>query len=175
LLSYLIFYYLVVPVRNIEFVLRKFLLFNYLYKVFYYFIKFSALLFALKFIFYVVNVNVSWRSSLKSIIICEFIFFIPDIFKLIWFIFIDTNYSEQDIHSIFLYTSINGLLNLNSKSILGSLFVFFNIFDISYSLFANLFVCNFTRNSYEDTLLQTMLIYASLLTVVSIFSYFVGL
>lgn len=139
LTSYIKFVYLYIPVRETvmetsPFIFEDFFIYNYLLKVFAYLLRFFLITLLMSVVLILFNQEVKLKKLLQLIIIAEFIFFLPDIIKILWFFIIEPEYSLErysDYYPLSLYAVMNYDLREGWS---GTIFRYLNIFEIMYVL-----------------------------------------
>lgn len=96
LTSYIKFVYLYIPVRETvmetsPFIFEDFFIYNYLLKVFAYLLRFFLITLLMSVVLILFNQEVKLKKLLQLIIIAEFIFFLPDMIKILWFFLLSLN------------------------------------------------------------------------------------
>lgn len=96
LTSYVKFVYLYIPVRETvmetsPFIFEDFFIYNYLLKVFAYLLRFFLITLLMSVVLILFNQEVKLKKLLQLIIIAEFIFFLPDMIKILWFFLLSLN------------------------------------------------------------------------------------
>ena len=107
----------------------------YLTTVVFYLIKFTILtLFILSAAFFF-NSELDFKSVFCSLIEAEFLFLIPILIKILWFLFIQTNYTIPDISSFF-PLSLSNLISLDDRNI-NFIYILqtLNLFEVAYWFF----------------------------------------
>lgn len=139
LTSYIKFVYLYIPVRETvmetsPFIFEDFFIYNYLLKVFAYLLRFFLITLLMSVVLILFNQEVKLKKLLQLIIIAEFIFFLPDMIKILWFFIIEPEYSLErysDYYPLSLYAVMNYDLREGWS---GTIFRYLNIFEIMYVL-----------------------------------------
>lgn len=141
LFRYYDFFYIYIQVRQFtvkgyDTTLGTFLAFNYLLKVIFYLFKLPMIALVLSAGIFLEGSknkeNIASFGNLLSLSLgAEFIYFLSDLFKIIYFTFINTNYSEQD-YTNFHPLSLFSFLETDSSSSFANLFQTLNLFELGY-------------------------------------------
>jgi len=116
------------------FIFEDFFIYNYLLKVFAYLLRFFLITLLMSVVLILFNQEVKLKKLLQLIIITEFIFFLPDMIKILWVFFIEPEYSLErysDYYPLSLYAVMNYDLREGWS---GTIFRYLNIFEIMYVL-----------------------------------------
>jgi hypothetical protein len=113
--------------------------------------------------FTIADIKVNYHSLIKIVVLCELIFIIPFIIKLIWFSSANSNYTIEDVQffmplsllNIFDYTTLNKILIYP--------FQLLNIFEIIYWVLLGYGISKLINNNF-DKAFKIVLIVNSLST-----------
>lgn len=137
LTSYVTFVYLYIPVRDTvletsPFIFEDFFIYNYLLKIFAYLLRFFLITLLMSVVLILFNQEVKLKKLLQLIIIAEFIFFLPDMIKILWFFLIEPEYSLER-YSDYYPLSLYAVMNYDYREGWpGIIFRYLNIFEIIY-------------------------------------------
>jgi len=98
------------------------------------------------------GLKVKYKSVFKIVILAEFIFLIPLVLKFIWFYFIQSNYTLEDLQ--FFYPL--SLLNIFSTGEVSQLWVYplqlLNVFEVGYWLLLALGIQRLIKSDFDRSL-----------------------
>lgn len=103
----------------------------YLTAVMFFFIKFLILTFFILSVAFFYDRDFKFRSVYLSFIESEFLFIIPLLIKMLWFLFIDTSFTIQDI-SLFYPFSLHNLFSFEHHPQFTYVLQTLNLFELAY-------------------------------------------
>ncbi|WKK73995.2 hypothetical protein QYS49_19440 [Marivirga salinae] len=121
------------------------------------------------------NLNITYKSIFKIVMIADFIWLLPSFFSLVWFGLFDTSHSLLEIQ----YFAPLSLLSIYDPSQLDSWLIFplksINIFEFIYLLVLALGIKKITSKDYDSALKFTLPVYGSALIVWILFITFLSI
>lgn len=137
-----------------------------------YLIKFTLIGGCLKVGLFFIDKRISFTSILKATIIAEMVFLVPILIKIIWFLFINTNYSILDLQSFAPLSILNIFESKNLEPFLIYPFQLLNIFELLYFIVLAFQLKKFFENNFTESFQLVLSTYGSGLFVWVIFVVF---
>jgi hypothetical protein len=152
---------------------KRFNWLSYVFIPFIYLIKFVLTSMALAVGLLIIEVKFKFKKVFQTVLIAEFIFIIPALIRLFWFIFIQTDYRLQDI-SAFNFLSLAGIFETDTLPVwLLYPFQLLNIFEVIYWLLLTYGVHLHIKRDYQDSLKLVLVSYGSGLVLWVVFLTFI--
>lgn len=140
-----------------------------------YILKFSVITIILTIGFFFLNDKLEFKKIFNAVTICEAVFLIPVIIKIIWFLFLQTNYTLGDLKSFSPISLINFFdLTKLEKWMLYPIKLI-NVFEFFYCFTLALSLKNPLNISVKNTLLVVSLSYGTGLLLWVVFVTFLSL
>ena len=137
-----------------------------------YLVKFVLISGCLKIGLFFIDKHISFTAILKATITAEMVFLIPILVKIIWFLFINTNYSLIDLQSFAPLSIINIFESEDLEPFLIYPFQLLNLFELLYFIVLAFQLKRFFDNNITDSFQLVLTTYGSGLFVWVIFVVF---
>lgn len=118
----------------------------------FYFIKFGLITITLLTGAFMFNFKIEIRKIFKIVIFSEIVFLLPVLLKILWFSFLQTNYTLEDLQ----FFSPLSLLNLFEPNEVDSWWVYplklLNLFEVAYWVIISILLVKITKETFDKML-----------------------
>lgn len=159
-------------INDILIIVRRFEFLSYVFLCVLLIIKCSVISIIILIGLFLANIKLDYVPVFKTILVCEFIFLLPNIIRVIWFTFFKLNYSYDELQSFYPLSILN-FLDINH---IDKIWIYplqlLNVFEITYWIALAYGISKLINNNFDKALKIILSSYIPALVVWVVFVMF---
>ncbi|HRW62404.1 MAG TPA: hypothetical protein P5132_02895, partial [Bacteroidales bacterium] len=108
------------------------------------------------------------------VLLGQFLLLIPDLLELVWFTFIKTDYSMQDVQSFSPLSLATFVKNEHISEFTFKILSAINLFNIFYWVFLCYLIQKFSKNNLKDSALIVFSFYGVLVFIINLIEFYIS-